>query len=415
MKITDVEVHEIHPSLCPWKGDVIRLYLGDVYDTRTIVILHTDNGLEGIGELGGPPNTQLEEELEKLCGTNPCTWLAHPTLRIGLATAVYDLVGKANDVPAYYLFGPQVRSWVPVGYWTVSQTPAKMAEEVKYAVEQGYTWFKYHTDHFHNVIDQTRAMQEVAPPGLKIHYDMNFDSTVGHVITVTRALAQFPVAGLIEDPLPGYDLEGHKILRQKCALPIVIHHLALGGREALIDLADGYMLGHSSVGNAIGRAGLFDAANVPFMLQNVGGNITRAMVVHMAAAFRMATMHHMTDTFAWEEDVVTPVLKVVNGVVRVPEEPGLGLKLDREALERLKSTEPAPLPKALIRVTCDRGPTIYGRPPRLRRDHLRLEQQSLPLAGEGYDLPIDYDFWYDDGSERFARLWEQTGYGVVIE
>ena len=65
MKITDVEVHEIHPPLCAWNGDVIRLYLGDVYDTRTMVILHTDNGLEGIGELGGSPNAQLNEELEK--------------------------------------------------------------------------------------------------------------------------------------------------------------------------------------------------------------------------------------------------------------------------------------------------------------------------------------------------------------
>jgi hypothetical protein len=182
-----------------------------------------------------------------------------------------------------------------------------------------------------------------------------------------------------------------------------------------MDLADGYMLGHSPVGNAISRAGLFDAANVPFMLQNVGGNVTRAMVVHMAAAFRTATMHHMTDTFAWEEDVVTPAFEVVNGVVRVPEEPGLGLKLDRKALERLKAARPDPMQKALIRMTCDRGPTIYGRPPRARRDRLRLEQQSLPIAGESYNLPIDWDFWYDDGSERFDSLWERTGHGAVIE
>ena len=80
---------------------------------------------------------KLKEELEQLRGTNPATWLANRTLSIGLAPAIYDLVGKANEVPAYHLFGPRVRDWVPVSCWTVSQTPAKMAEEVEHAVEHG--------------------------------------------------------------------------------------------------------------------------------------------------------------------------------------------------------------------------------------------------------------------------------------
>ena len=41
--------------------------------------------------------------------------------------------------------------------------------------------------------------------------------------------------------------------------------------------ADAYMLGHSKIGDAMRRAGLFAAGNLPFMLQNVGGAITRAM------------------------------------------------------------------------------------------------------------------------------------------
>jgi hypothetical protein len=36
-------------------------------------------------------------------------------------------------------------------------------------------------------------------------------------------------------------------------------------------------------------AGLFAAARRPFMLQNVGGAITRAMVVHLMSAFPTAT------------------------------------------------------------------------------------------------------------------------------
>ena len=410
MKITDIETHKIHAPLQAGNREAMKLYRGATADTRTIVVLHTDNGLQGLGEIGGPTDDeQLNQALEPLRGTNPCRWLAHNSLQIGIAPAIYDLVAQANDVPVYQLFGQQVRSWVPVGCWTVSQTPAKMAEEVKHAAAQGYTWLKYHTHHFHNIIDQTQAMQAVAPRGFKIHYDVNWDNTVEHILNLARALIQFPVAGLIEDPLRNYDLEGYKLLRQKCPLPIVFHHLPLGGREALMGLADGYMLGHAPVGHVIRRAGLYEAANVPFMMQNTGGNITRAFVVHMAAAFDRATLHHVTLAHLWEEDVVTP-FEVVGGQVSVPEKPGLGLELDRGALERLKAA-PEPMPKALIRVKCENGPTTFARPPLTRHPHLKPEM--VPAVGEGYDLQVDQDFWCDDGSREFDELWALTEHGAV--
>ena len=412
MKITDIEVHEIHPRLCAWNRDALRLSGGTTFDTRTIIVLHTDNGLEGLGEIGGPLREPVEAQLEQVCGTNPCRWLAHPELTIWIAPAIYDLVGKANEVPAYQLFGPKVRSWVPVSHWTVSQTPAKMAEEVQNAAALGYTWLKYHTQHYHNIVDQTRAMEEVAPRGFKVHYDVNFDNSVDQIVSIAQELSRFRVAGLIEDPLRTFDIEGHKLLRAKCALPIVFHHLPLGGREALMGLADGYMLGHAPVGDVVRRAGLFEAANVPFMMQNVGGNITRAFVAHMAAAFDQATLHHVTATDLWEKDVAMPGLKVVGGQVQVPEQPGLGVTLDREALEQLKTLEPDPLPRALIRITREEGPTIYARPPLSWNPHLK--PHHLPGVGGGYDLPIDQDNWYDDGSEQFADLWARTEDGVVL-
>ena len=179
-------------------------------------------------------------------------------------------------------------------------------------------------------------------------------------------------------------------------------------------LADGYMLGHAPVGMVTSRAGLFEAANIPFMMQNVGGNIARALVVHMAAAFEMATLHHVTDTFAWQEDVVTPHFEVVGGTAAVPEEPGLGVHLNRDALARLKAAAPMPMPRALIKVVREGGLTMYAQPPRSRRDQLGLDSRALPGVGEGYDHPIDWDYWYDDASDSFADMWDRTGQAPVI-
>lgn len=415
MKITDIEIHEVQLPLHDINDGAYRLHLGEGFDTRTIVVLHTDDGLEGVGEVSGRLDGTMQASLEQMRGTNPCTWLAHPQLFIGLAPAIYDLVGKAMDVPAYHLFGPAVRAQVPVSYWTVSQTPAKMAVEVERAAAMGYTWMKYHTDSLHNIVAQTQAMQAVAPEGFRLHYDVNMDNTVEHVLHLARRLVEYPVAGLIEDPLRTHDFEGLKLLRQKCPLPIIFHHLPLHGREALMGLADGYMLGHSPVGQVVRAAGAFEAANTPFMTQNVGGSITRALIVHMAAAHEMATLHHVTCTHLWTDDVVKHDMVVRGGTISVPQAPGLGVTLARERLQRYAAAPAPPLPRALIHVRHESGYEAFARAPRGRRDGLHLDVRDLPGMGEGYDHPVDTDYWLDDGSERFARLWEATAAGHVIE
>jgi L-alanine-DL-glutamate epimerase-like enolase superfamily enzyme len=410
MKIAEIETHPFHPPLQEWNRDAIRLFHGQTWDTRTLIILRSDTGLEGYGEVLREPTGAIQTELDRLRGTNPCRWLAS-NINIGIAPAIYDLVAKAKDVPVYHLFGPKVRSYVPVSAWTVSQTPAKMAEEVQHAASAGHTWLKYHTNHFHNIIEQTKAMAEVAPPGFKIHYDVNFDNTVDQIVDLDRQLSEFPVAGLIEDPLRPFDFDGYKLLRQKCVLPIIFHHLQHQGREAIMGLADGYMLGHSSVDRVVRRAGLFEAANVPFMMQNIGGAITQSFIVHMASAMDRATLHHVTCENLWAEDVVSPRFRVIGGRVDVGKGPGLGVTVDRDALERLKTASPPPIPKALNRIRCGHGLCVYARPPLNRNPLLRAEE--VPGVGEGYDRPVDQDNWFNDGSAEFAKLWEQTEVGPV--
>ena len=416
MKITEVEVRTICPPLHEWNTEAMTRYQGPDIRYRTVYVIHTDNGLEGVGDLGGKPSLAIREDIDRLIGTDPFDWLHHRTLNIGLAPAIYDLIGKHNEIPAYKLFGPKVRSWVPMGFWTVSQTPSKMAEEVEHAAAEGYTWLKYHTSHFHNAIEQTKAMQEVAPAGFKIHYDLNSDNTAEHVLELARELEKFPVAGALEDPVRNYDFGGYRLLREKSPLPIYFHHTPIGGKESLLELADGYMIGHSPVGLVISQSGLYEAANVQFMMQNVGGNTMRAMVAHMAAVFPLATLHHFNDCHIWAEDVVTPVFKVSGGAVRVPETPGLGVTLDRQALERWEAAEPEPLPRALIRINYAQVPTIYARLPTMSlNDHWGTGPSHLSGYGMGYNKPVDMDYWDDDGSQQFADLWQRTAGSPATE
>lgn len=410
MKVTEIEVHRITLEYQDWLADEMNHYYGP--NQRTVYVAHTDTGLVGLGESG---NTEPQTVLDRYLGSNPFDWLGDET-SLGLGTAMYDLMGKAAGVPVSRLFGQAHRRWVPAGAWTVSTHPERMARTVREYSARGYTWLKYHLSPFENVFAQTEAMQAVAPPGFRVHYDFTMGGTDDHMPSLLERLAQYPIAGCFEDPLPSQDIQGHIELRRRCRLPLVLHHSPLGAtHEVLMGAADIYMLGHARIGEAQRRAGLFAAANLPFMLQNVGGNITRAMTCHMMAAFPTATFHFHSDTEIWKTDVVHERLEPLNGLVPVPQGPGLGLSLDRAALARLAALElPAQAPW-VIRSRFANGVRMYhlGDPEQsifmVRPDTRRL----LPLS---YASPISTDYWDDDGSPEYRAVRERLAReGAILE
>ena len=411
MKVVEIEVHEITPEYHDWIAYPLNHYYGPTQ--RTVYVVHTDNGLLGLGEGGGAPEPQ--ETLDHYMGSNPFAWVGDET-SLALGTAMYDLMGQAVGVPVYQLFGQKQRSWVPVGSWTVSTHPDHMAEAVTHYAAAGYTWLKYHLSPFENVFDQTEAMQQNAPPGFKIHYDFTMHGTDDHMPELLDKLAEYPVAGCFEDALPPGDIEGYRQLRKRSKLPIVLHHFPLAATyEVLMHPADIYMLGHAKIGDAASKAGLFAAAGKPFMLQNVGGAITRSMVVHMMAAFPTATFHCHNDYETWQTDVVKERLDPVNGFVRVPEKPGLGLTLDRDELERLKNLRLPPQDKWIIKTRFKNSTHMYNI---ADPDHsnFMVRPDGKRLIPMSYASPIETEYWDDDGSEAYRQMFGRIQReGIVIE
>ena len=54
MLITDIEVHLIHPRLQDFNAADIVRYHGSTFQARPIFVMHTDTGLQGLGETLGP-------------------------------------------------------------------------------------------------------------------------------------------------------------------------------------------------------------------------------------------------------------------------------------------------------------------------------------------------------------------------
>ena len=416
LRVTEIEIHQILLPYHEFNAETLSRYHGLGIQLRTIYIAKTNfEGLEGYGDAWG--RGWPKEEVARYVGTNPFDWLGD-TKVLPINMAMYDVIGKYLRLPAWKLIGPKVRDRVPVAAWTVSRPPKQMAAEVRHAVQQGYRWLKYHVDEIQNVVDQTIAMQDVAPAGFKIHYDFNANSTFDAIAPVVKKLEQFPIAGRIEDPIVASDPDGWRKIREMSSLPIVVHQ---GPIDFMVQgICDGLMSGHAAVGATAKTAAVAETTNTPIMLQHVGGTINQAFVAHQAAVFKMATMDHVNLARLWKDDVTNETMPIVDGHVQVPRGPGLGVTINREKLERYKSAVRPQRQPFLVRIRYEDGPTIYTRhdpdkPGAI--DNLRFLKRLLgePVPGPApaYDNKVLTDFWDDRDSAEFQRIWKATADGHV--
>jgi L-alanine-DL-glutamate epimerase-like enolase superfamily enzyme len=409
IRVESIEAHEIQPRYNKWIHHELQHFYGP--SKRYVYEVKTNTGLVGLGESG---SLESEGVRKGYIGTNPFDHVGDMT-SLGLGTAMYDLMGQAAGVPVHRLIGQRQRRWIKVGSWTVSADPSHMAEAVKQYSRRGYTWLKYHLSPFENVFDQLEAMQKVAPPGFKVQFDVTMGGTDDHTPDLLIRMAQFPICGAFEDPKLEKDIDAYKELRNRVRVPILYHHSPLGATfEVVRRAADGYMMGHAKIGTAIRKAGLFGELDLPFMLQNVGGEITRTMTSHMHAAFKTATWHTHCDAETWRDDVVTKRIDPINGLIPVPEKPGLGVSIDREQLERLKKQKLPKQAKWIIKTTYKNGTRMYNiaNPDEsifmVRPDRRKL----LPFS---YDAPLSSEWWDDDGSKNYREMFERiTKQGVVL-
>ena len=181
--------------------------------------------------------------------------------------------------------------------------------------------------------------------------------------------------------------------------------------------ADIYMLGHAKIGDAMRRAGLFAAAGKPFMLQNVGGAITRAMVVHMMAAAPTATFSLPQRLRGLAERrggrAVGPGQRAWCGCGKA----GAGADLGPGRIGATESARPAPHKTSGLsnRASKKRHPACTTSPTQPTRFSWCGPNRNrlMPMS---YAAPIETEYWDDDGTEEsramFSRIERE---GIVLE
>ena len=403
MKITDIEIIPIVvPVAERYDNHHGRIRMGGI-DQRLFVKIHTDNGLVGYGDYEGVDRPPPQLEIDRLIGRNPFDFINN-SFNPAIGMALYDVMGKHLEVPAYKLMGQKLRDAVSVAAWTRPCPPEVFRGEIERAVAQGYSIFKMHTSDRYDVFEQCRLASEVAPEGFKIHWDFTGrrGRTVGTVLPIIAEIErEYPIVGYIEDPLDQRDLDGWSKLRQRTQLPIVHGGApALGGMQELLHgVADIYMIG-GSIGNTLALGHAYGLANMQCLLQQTGGTLTKALTLHMACVLPTATAHSVILDDQYDEDITTETIPVTEGFSRVPEGPGLGFEIDEDALARAAARRSKPLPRIVSIVHLPGGTRIYS------ARHANIKR--ITGREEGAIRGINVEQWEDDGSEEFDRIYERV-------
>ena len=147
----------------------------------------------------------------------------------GIEQALWDIKGKALNMPVYELLGGPVRNKLKVYAWIMGEGDADVVTQAKERVSQGYNTIKMCITDELGWVDSMRKIGEAADKVGKIRDALGYDIDIAVDFhgRVHRPMARMLIHELeqykllyIEEPLQPEQLEGFMELRRHCNTPI---------------------------------------------------------------------------------------------------------------------------------------------------------------------------------------------------
>lgn len=388
MKISKIDCHVLlvpnyDPSACSSAQDDL------------VIEVHTDEGLIGIGETD--TNPWIARECIRARGTH-CMGLGLEEMLLGadplqpeaiwqklysgskmtgrrgalicamgaIDMALWDIKGQALGVPIYKLLGgvlnPHCKpyaSLLPQGH-NVTQYKESLVARARQAKALGFTAAKMEVciagPYSHNglqepdeaVVDIVAACREALGPDFTMMVDVAYAwSNAAQALAVLEQLEPFNLF-FLETPIDIDDLEGYALLHQRSPIPIAAGEFQNTHFEFL-DLADRGQV--DVLQPDVGRVGGFTEAR---KVCQIAADRGRLVVPHcwksgigIAASWHLGVSTPVCPFIEFlppelcdsslRTKLLTLEFELQNGVLQLPDRAGLGVQLNREALEAFQA------------------------------------------------------------------------------
>jgi D-galactarolactone cycloisomerase len=374
MRISDVRIHVIEAALAePFA------YSQAWYDRRgaTLVEIIGEDGTSGWGEAYGPPRLTApvcEFYRSLLVGQDAlATEAIWQSLynrlrdhgRKGLAVealsavdiALWDLKGRHLGLPVHRLIGGPLRRRVEAyatGFYRKRDGDplAYLLEEAAERVAAGFRAVKLKLGFgIDSDIALCRAVRRAVGDGIAIMVDANHAYDAVAAIRVGRAIEELDIAWF-EEPVPPEDLEGYR--QVKAALPIPIaggeaEFTRFGFRrmlaERLVDIVQPDTCAAGGISECKKIADMASAFGVRCNPHVWGTGVALAASLQLLATLphNPPGLHPVEPLLEFDRSehpvrmaVLREPIEQKDGWVAVPDGPGLGIEIDRDALERFR-------------------------------------------------------------------------------
>jgi len=284
-----------------------------------------------------------------------------------IETALWDLAGKALDLPVYQLLGGKFRDNIRVYcdtalYQHRLPTPEQFAEAATNAVDMGFTAVKFDIDQSNDpnkydaynwtaspgelerMYNQIAAAREAIGPKLDICVDMHgrYDTITGK--KVAKMMEPLNLMWL-EEPVPAENADAYKLITQSTSTPICAgenHYLAFGFRRLLeigaVDIIMPDLQKAGGLGEAQRIANLANLYYVPFAPHMVASYLGAMASAHVCASvpnfliLEWQIYFHTNPMF--QEIVDFEGEMIVDGHIPLSEKPGIGVEINEEGMRK---------------------------------------------------------------------------------
>jgi len=369
MKITDIKATTVtvpleaplrHANGCHWGRFV-----------RTIVEVETDEGITGLGEMGGGGESaeavframktylvghdpsRIEEMRFLIANPSGSLYNNRTQILAALEFACLDILGQKWNVPVYEILGGKLQDKVPFASYLFFRYPnPKTGEGEVRTIEQlvnhakdlkekyGFTSHKLKGGVFapEYELECYRAVAD-ALKGDSFRFDPNAVWSTEQAIWFGRQIEDIK-NDYLEDPVFG--LNGMRRTREKVRMPLATNTVVVGFEQLAANIlntaVDVILLDTTFWGGirqCVKAAGVCETFQIGVAVHSSGElGIQLATMLHLGAVIPNLSFAADAHYHQLVDDIIEGgKFKYENGAIKVPQKPGLGVKLNREKLQ----------------------------------------------------------------------------------
>ncbi len=264
--------------------------------------------------------------------------LRHP-MQSAIEMALCDLTARRAGVPLCQLFGGPWRDRVLVDYWMPRMTPENARRCVARGKELGFSGIKLKTTLEDPNVERLEAIQEEAPDW-KVTVDANGRFyRLDDALPVLRAMDAVGNVAIFEDPFPRFHLHDFVQLRRQVDARVVVH---IDPPESLWAVLQSGAAGglnidcHTGLHHWRMQAAAAEVANLPiWMGSGLDLGIRTAAELQLAASAPNCLLPgDQAAPWLRESHLLVEDFVIRDGHVLLPKGPGLGIKVDLDAVDR---------------------------------------------------------------------------------